>query len=221
MRFSRATFATFSDALEAFHGVPDRDRAARLEALRRAMTGIFPGWHIAIEPAEERTTGEVAADTLVLSVHGTRLRCILRRQARAARRFSARDRFLCLQMLAHLPGAIDHAGRGTSPDISWGCGALAAFPSTTAAGAPRLHARRRLPALESLRVPGLTPRERQVLHWVTVGLRDAEIAAKIDAAPRTVKKHVENILRKLGVETRLAAACAAAESSRQIAGSPR
>ena len=51
----------------------------------------------------------------------------------------------------------------------------------------------------------LTPREREVLHHVGLGQTDALIARALGISPRTVGKHVENILRKLEVETRTAA----------------
>ncbi|RBP38105.1 DNA-binding NarL/FixJ family response regulator [Roseimicrobium gellanilyticum] len=57
--------------------------------------------------------------------------------------------------------------------------------------------------------PPLTPREREVLHWLAEGKRDAEIAAIVQAKERTVKQHVRAILHKLSVETRTAAAAAA------------
>jgi DNA-binding CsgD family transcriptional regulator len=54
---------------------------------------------------------------------------------------------------------------------------------------------------------GLTAREQDVLHWVRGGKRDAEISIILGISPRTVHHHLGNILRKLGVETRTAAAC--------------
>ena len=51
----------------------------------------------------------------------------------------------------------------------------------------------------------LTKRENEVLEWISEGKRDAEIAAILGCAPKTVGKHVEHILEKLGVETRTAA----------------
>ena len=53
--------------------------------------------------------------------------------------------------------------------------------------------------------PCLTPRERDVIHWLTEGKRDREIALILGLSPRTVEKHVCHILEKLGVETRTAA----------------
>ena len=52
----------------------------------------------------------------------------------------------------------------------------------------------------------LTPREREVLHWVAKGKRDGEIALILGVSVRTVEQHVRACLRKLGVETRAAAA---------------
>src|SRR5574337_327476 len=53
---------------------------------------------------------------------------------------------------------------------------------------------------------GLTHREGEVLAWVTDGKTNAEIGVILGTSPRTVQKHLEHIYRKLGVETRMAAA---------------
>ncbi|MEZ5275197.1 MAG: response regulator transcription factor [Opitutaceae bacterium] len=58
---------------------------------------------------------------------------------------------------------------------------------------------------------GLTPREAEVLFWMTQGKSSPEIAVILEAAPNTVKKHVQNIFQKLGVENRTAAALRALE----------
>jgi DNA-binding NarL/FixJ family response regulator len=63
-------------------------------------------------------------------------------------------------------------------------------------------------ALASL---GLTPRETEILFWLANGKTNADIGSIVGVAPATVKKHVENLLPKLGVETRLAAALKAME----------
>ncbi len=67
------------------------------------------------------------------------------------------------------------------------------------------------PSPEMLHVLGLTPREAEILFWVAQGKTSPEIAIIVGNAPATVKKHVENITAKLGVETRLAAALKAME----------
>lgn len=51
----------------------------------------------------------------------------------------------------------------------------------------------------------LTPRERDVVAWLSHGKTDAEIAALLGLSRRTVQKHLEHIYVKLGVETRTAA----------------
>lgn len=53
---------------------------------------------------------------------------------------------------------------------------------------------------------GLTPRESDVAAWISAGKSNVEIAAILLKSPRTVEKHVEKILGKLGVENRTAAA---------------
>jgi len=67
------------------------------------------------------------------------------------------------------------------------------------------------PAPEQLLVLGLTPRETEILFWLAHGKTSPEIGIIVGAAPNTVKKHVEKIMQKLGVETRLAAALKATE----------
>ena len=54
--------------------------------------------------------------------------------------------------------------------------------------------------------PRLTRREAEVLQWIVETKSNLEIAMILGISPRTVHKHVEHILRKLGVENRRAAA---------------
>ena len=58
---------------------------------------------------------------------------------------------------------------------------------------------------------GLTPREAEVLFWIAQGKGNPDIATILGAGLRTVHKHVENIFRKLGCETRHAATLVALE----------
>jgi DNA-binding CsgD family transcriptional regulator len=54
--------------------------------------------------------------------------------------------------------------------------------------------------------PTLTSRESEILRWIAKGKRDREIGTILNCSSRTVQKHVQNILEKLQVETRGAAA---------------
>lgn len=64
--------------------------------------------------------------------------------------------------------------------------------------------------LPSTAVPGLSPRENEVLRLVAQGLSNAEIAERLFLSDHTVKRHVANILTKLDLPSRAAAAAHAA-----------
>ncbi len=61
----------------------------------------------------------------------------------------------------------------------------------------------------------LTRREAEVLHWLSLGKTNRDIADILEMSPRTANKHLEHIFEKLGVETRTAAAALAMSKSRQ------
>lgn len=52
----------------------------------------------------------------------------------------------------------------------------------------------------------LSVREREVLALVAKGARNREVAAELEISEFTVKRHVQNILHKLGLPSRIAAA---------------
>ncbi len=62
----------------------------------------------------------------------------------------------------------------------------------------------------------LTAREAEVLYWVVKGKINRDIADIVGASPATVKKHLERVFAKLGVETRTAAAAMAMNRIRQL-----
>jgi DNA-binding NarL/FixJ family response regulator len=57
---------------------------------------------------------------------------------------------------------------------------------------------------------GLTPRQVEVLELIASGATNAEIAAALVIAPKTVDHHVSAVLAKLGVTSRREAGAAAA-----------
>jgi DNA-binding CsgD family transcriptional regulator len=63
----------------------------------------------------------------------------------------------------------------------------------------------------SLSAHGMTPRETEVALWLAQGKTNPEIASILAAPVRTVEKHVERILKKMGTGNRTAAAVAMAE----------
>jgi DNA-binding response OmpR family regulator/DNA-binding CsgD family transcriptional regulator len=62
----------------------------------------------------------------------------------------------------------------------------------------------------------LTPREAEVLYWVVKGKINRDIGDIVGSSPMTVKKHLEHVFAKLGVETRTAAAGMAMSRIRQL-----
>jgi NarL family two-component system response regulator LiaR len=50
--------------------------------------------------------------------------------------------------------------------------------------------------------PNLTKREQQVLRPLTQGLKNKQIAEELKISESTVKKHIANIITKLGVGSR-------------------
>ena len=62
----------------------------------------------------------------------------------------------------------------------------------------------------------LTAREAEVLYWVVKGKTNKDIGDILGSSPMTVKKHLERVFVKLGVETRTAAAGKAMGRIRQL-----
>lgn len=63
---------------------------------------------------------------------------------------------------------------------------------------------------------GLTPRQAEVLYWIAQGKTNAETSIILGTSPRTIDKHVEQLLERLGVENRLAAAAKANDILRPV-----
>lgn len=60
-------------------------------------------------------------------------------------------------------------------------------------------------SISSLKQLGLTQREAEVLFWIAKDKCNAAIAKELNCSRGTVRKHVENLHRKLNVQTRTAA----------------
>jgi len=68
----------------------------------------------------------------------------------------------------------------------------------------------------SLKSMGLTERETEVLTWVAEGKSNRDVGIILGIKSATVKKHLEHIFRKIGVETRTAAVAFVVRATRQI-----
>jgi two-component system nitrate/nitrite response regulator NarL len=67
------------------------------------------------------------------------------------------------------------------------------------------------PAAPPSRLESLSPREHDILRGIALGQGNKEIARSLGIAETTVKIHVQHILRKLDVSSRVQAAVIAAE----------
>jgi DNA-binding CsgD family transcriptional regulator len=68
-------------------------------------------------------------------------------------------------------------------------------------GQPTKSGSKRLASTESR---PLTKRELEVVEWIAAAKRNAEIGQILGCSSRTVQKHVQHILEKLHMETRIA-----------------
>ena len=85
---------------------------------------------------------------------------------------------------------------------------VSAFKARHDAGAPAAEA---APAAKATPLDALSPREQQTLRCIARGASNKEIARELGIAETTVKIHVQHILRKLDVSSRVHAAVIASE----------
>ena len=121
------------------------------------------------------------------------------RDTRWGERLSADEKAVLGRLAATLAPREDPAVRAARPG-----GAAARAPQDEAQAGPRLRA-------EGL--AGLSEREREVLARLAAGDSNKLIARGLELSPHTVKRHVANILGKLGVDTRGQAAARWREGS--------
>lgn len=60
-------------------------------------------------------------------------------------------------------------------------------------------------SIETFELLGLTRRESEVLFWATKGQNNHEITSTLGCSSATVKKHLDHIYKKFGMQSRLAA----------------
>lgn len=76
------------------------------------------------------------------------------------------------------------------------------------------------PVVTDARLQSLSPRELEILEWVGHGFTNPEIAEGLYISEKTVKTHVSNILRRLEVSNRIAAATFAVRNGLCRGGQP-
>jgi DNA-binding CsgD family transcriptional regulator len=108
-----------------------------------------------------------------------------------------------------LPKEIDfclsHRAGSWSVRCNHGVMRLALQRSETQIARIWLEFRRTTPSREAFSQFKLTPRETEILHYISEGKSNPEIALILSLSARTVQKHVEHILEKLRVENRAGA----------------
>jgi pimeloyl-ACP methyl ester carboxylesterase len=127
---------------------------------------------------------------------------VVHRRGDRAIRFKAGERLATLVPDADLVQLDGDAHPPWYGDVDALARAIAPFLGTSAPAAPA----------HTADTGELTPREREVLRLVAEGKSDADIARELVVSPHTVHRHVANILRKLGVHSRAAAAAQAARA---------
>jgi DNA-binding CsgD family transcriptional regulator len=128
------------------------------------------------------------------STHADRVALALPHRGRHATAIVLRSRYLTAREITLL--------RLLAPHVAQAYANISAAPRTRTGPEVSRLAGRRFPNTATK----LTPREMEVCHWLAQGKRNREIAVILGASPRTIQKHVQKILDKVGVETRCAAA---------------
>ena len=188
--------------IPAYRNLHDR---ARLEAILRASDGEGPG-PLAILLVEQ--------SGLLAPVHD-RAERLLRRLSGDPRTIDALRGWAGLQRHKQMGGGAPLRLQTTERELE--AHYLHGTPGSLDAIAIRPPADSRSQALRSL---GLTRRQTEVLHQLWQGATNAEVALTLNISEHTVRHHLEDIYRQLGVKSRVAAAHIAAQTL-SIGAAPR
>ena len=109
----------------------------------------------------------------------------------------------CTDLHVHLPSGVEHL---TVSTIVVGAGDAAAVLHPLHVVSPGGRA-----AAPSPPTPDLTPRQREVLALLAAGCRAKEIASRLSLSVPTVRNHIHALLRRLEVDSQLAAVAKAHE----------
>lgn len=106
-----------------------------------------------------------------------------------------------------------YVGRPASQTTAFSQGAVTLhFVNISSSGDVLLKIRRQhkhSPVAYLTEVFGLTPREAEVLYWLSMGKTNRDIAQILALSSRTINKHLEQVFQKMGVDNRTSAAVAA------------
>jgi len=176
----------FSNALLAIHAAAESGWP--MSELAAAFSRVLDGAQVRFIALAGRAEGATSPDsgtreTFVCTLDGQDHRLEFVRE----HPFDKTERFMMRALVRHLASA---AHTAVPPETG------RAIAATGRTGLSR----------EGLRAMGLTPAEGEVMQGVVRGESNGEIASRLGRSRRTIEKHLENILGKLGVETRLAAA---------------
>jgi ATP/maltotriose-dependent transcriptional regulator MalT len=196
---ARATYGLLPDARTALTELQEIAKAAPTEGIRAAVCGVEGA--VALAEGDFETARRALEDAVDLC-------------ERAGGAFEAArariDLARALAGLRRIPEAEREARAGLAKAES-----LGALPEAERARA--LLAELTPESLESpagTALAGLTRREGEVLSLVAEGLSNAEIGSRLFVSEHTIKRHVANILRKLDLTSRAAAAARFAASAK-------
>jgi pimeloyl-ACP methyl ester carboxylesterase/DNA-binding CsgD family transcriptional regulator len=166
------------------------DRAAFAIAQRRAMSARGACTLLTAAYAVEiaSTLRNLHSPTLVMHRRGDRAIPFVQGRALAARIPGAR--FVAIEGMNHLPW------HGETEEVMQALLEFSGVP-VTARNGDRLHS--------------LTARERDVVRLIALGFTDQQIAGELVVSTHTAHRHVANVRRKLGVNSRAAAVAWAAQ----------